>query len=40
MYVTIGTGAMINVSKKLGLIINSSTEIEVVATSERFPKYT
>ena len=40
MHVTMGTGAMMNVSKKLGLVTNSLTETEVVATGERFPKCT
>jgi hypothetical protein len=29
---------MINVSKKLGLVTNSSTETEIVATEVRLPK--
>ena len=33
-----GCGAMINTSKKLGIVTTSSTETEVVAYSERFPK--
>jgi hypothetical protein len=40
LYVTQGKGAMINVSKKLGLVTNSSTETEIVATGERMPKCT
>ena len=35
-----GKGAMINVSKKLGLLTNSSTETEIVSTGERLPKTT
>ena len=38
LYLTIGKGAMINVSKKLGLVTVSSTETEVVSNGERFPK--
>ena len=38
MYVTMGKGAMMNASKKLGLVTTSSTETEVVAKDERFPK--
>ena len=40
MFVTMGHGAMINVSKKLGLVTTSSTETEVVSNGERFPKCT
>ena len=40
LYVTMGKGAMINVSKKLGLLTNSSTETEIVSTGERMPKCT
>jgi hypothetical protein len=40
LFVTQGKGAMINVSKKLGLVTNSSTETEIVATGERLPKCT
>ena len=40
MYVTIGTRAIMNVSKKLGLVTNSSAETEAVAIGERFPKCT
>ena len=35
---TMVKGAMISVSKKLGIVTNSSTETEVVLTSERMPK--
>ena len=38
LFVTIGRGAMINFSKKLGLVTISSTETEVVSNSERFLK--
>ena len=38
LYLTMGKGAIMNVSKKLGLVTTSSTEIEVVANGERFPK--
>ena len=37
---TMGRGGMLNVSKKLGQVILSSTETEVVADGERFPKCT
>ena len=40
LFVTQGKGAMISVSKKLGLVTNSSTETEIVATGERLPKCT
>jgi hypothetical protein len=40
LFLTQGKGAMINVSKKLGLVTNSSTETEIVATGERLPKCT
>lgn len=40
LFVTIGRGAMINASKKLGVVTTSSTETEVVANGERFPKCT
>ena len=40
LYLTMGKGAMINVSKKLGLLTNSSTESEIVSTGERLPKTT
>ena len=35
-----GRGTMINTSKKLGVVTTSSTETEVVACGERFPKCT
>ena len=38
LYATMGKGAMINVSKKLGLNTLSSTETEIVSTGERLPK--
>jgi hypothetical protein len=38
LYVTMGKGAMINVSKKLSLNTLSSTETEIVSTGERLPK--
>ena len=38
MFLTMGRGAMMNVSKKLGLMTISSIEIEVVADGERFRK--
>lgn len=38
LFVTMGTGAMINVSKKLGVNTVSSTETRIVSTGERFPK--
>lgn len=40
LYVTQGKGAMINVSKKLGVVTTSSTETEIVSTGERLPKCT
>jgi len=40
LFVTMGTGAMINASKKLRVDTVSSTEPEVVSTGERFPKCT
>jgi len=40
LFVTMGIGAMINVSKKLGVNTVSSTETESISTGERFPKYT
>ena len=39
LFVTQEKGATINVSKKLGLVTNSSTETDIVATGERLPKY-
>ena len=38
LYVMIGKGAMINVLKKLGLVMNSSMETEVVSCGEQFSK--
>jgi hypothetical protein len=40
LFLTQGKGAMINISKKLGLVTNSSTETEIVSTGERMPKCT
>ena len=40
LFLTIGKGAMTNVSKKLGFVTTSSTEPEIVADGERFPKCT
>ena len=40
LFVTQRKGAMINVSKTLGLMNNSSTETEIVATGVRLPKCT
>ena len=37
---TMGTGSMMSVSKKLGLVTISSTETEIVSTGKRFPKCT
>ena len=37
LYLTMGHGAMINISKKLGVVTTSSTETEVVSCGERFP---
>lgn len=39
MFLTIGRGAMLTTSKKLGLIITSLTKTEVVVDGECFPKY-
>ena len=39
LFLIIGYGAMINASKKLGLVTMSSIETEIVACRERFPKY-
>ena len=39
MFVTIRKGAILNILKKLGLVITSSTKTEVVANEECFPKY-
>lgn len=38
LVVTMGTGAMMNMSKKLGLNTTSSTETGIVSTGEWFPK--
>ena len=35
MFVTMGLGAMIDVSKKLGLVTTSSTETEIAASGEQ-----
>ena len=40
LYLTLGKGAMINVSKKLSVATTSSTETEIVSTGERLPKCT
>jgi hypothetical protein len=40
LFLTMGKGAMINISKKIGLVTNSSTETEIVSTGERMPKCT
>ena len=40
LLVTQEKGATINVSKKLGLVTNSSTETEIVTTGKRLPKCT
>ena len=40
LHVTMGRGGIINQSKKLGVVMTSSTETEIVSTGERFPKYT
>ena len=40
LVITMGKGAMINVSKKLGLVTMNSTETEVVSTGKWFPKCT
>ena len=39
MRLTMGKGAMINASKKPGLVTTSSTETEVVSNGERFPNF-
>ena len=39
MHLVMGTRAMINVSKKLGLATTSSMETGIISTGERFPKY-
>ena len=38
LYLAMGKGAIMNVSKKLRLVTTSSTEIEVVANGKRFTK--
>ena len=38
LHVTMGKGSMMNASRKLGLVTNSSTETEVVPCGERLPK--
>ena len=38
LFLTMGQGAMMKVSKKLGLVAASFTEIEIVADGERFQK--
>ena len=40
LFVTQEKGATINVSKKLGLVTNSSTETEIVTIGKRLPKCT
>ena len=40
LFLTMGQGAMMSMSKKLGLMTTSSTETEIVADGERFPKHT
>ena len=40
LVLTQGKGAMISVSKKLGVVTTSSTEMEIVSTGERLPKCT
>ena len=39
-FVTMGTGSIMNVLKKISLVTNRSTKTEVVPTGERFPKCT
>ena len=38
MFLMMGRGGMINVSKKLELVITSLIETKIVANRERFPK--
>ena len=38
LFLIMGRGAMIKVSKKLGLVTTSFTETEVVSNGERFSK--
>ena len=40
LYATQKRGAMVKVSKKLGIVTNSSTETELVSTGEYIPKCT
>ena len=40
LFLTMGLGAMTNVSKKLNLITRSSTETKIVLVGERFPRCT
>ena len=37
LFIKMGKGSMMDVSKKFGLVITSSTETEVVSTGEQFP---
>ena len=39
LFAIMGRGAMMSISKKLGLVTISSTETEVVLNRERFLKY-
>ena len=38
LFLTMGKGAMMNASNKLGIVTTSSTETEIVADGEIFPK--
>ena len=38
LFLTMGQGVIISISKKLDLVTTSSAETEVVSCSERFPK--
>ena len=38
LFITMGKGPMMDVSKKLSLVTTSSTDTEVFSTGERFPK--
>ena len=40
LFLTMGKGAMVNVSKKLGVVTTSCTETEVMSNGERFLKCT
>ena len=40
LHVTMGRGGIINQSKKLGVVMTSSTETKIVSMEERFPKCT